>query len=134
MANALYNKGKEKLLSAGINMLTDTIKAALVKSAYTVDLATHEFLSDLGANVLSTNQTLTGRSVNDGVFDASAMTWPSVAAGDTAAFVVLFKDTGNPATSPLIYYIDTITNFPTVTNGSDVTVNDNGGANKFFAL
>lgn len=134
MANALYNKGKEKLLSAGINMLTDTIKAALVKSAYSVNLATHEFLSDLGANVLSTNQTLAGRSVTDGVFDASAMTWPSVTAGDTAAFVVLFKDTGNPATSPLIYYIDTITNFPTVTNGSDVTVNDNGGANKFFAL
>ena len=134
MANALYNKGKEKLLSAGINMLTDTIKAALVKSAYSVNLATHEFMSDLGANVLSTNQTLAGRSVTDGVFDASAMTWPSVTAGDTAAFVVLFKDTGNPATSPLIYYIDTITNFPTVTSGSDVTVNDNGGANKFFAL
>ena len=97
MANALYSKGKEKLLSAGINMLTDTIKAALVKSAYTVDLATHEFLSDLGANVLSTNQTLTGRSVTGGVFDAAAMTWPSVTAGDTASFVVLFKDTGSAA-------------------------------------
>lgn len=134
MANALYNKGKEKLLSAGINMLTDTIKAALVKSAYTVDLATHEFLSDLGANVLSTNQTLTGRSITGGVFDAAAMTWPSVTAGDTASFVVLFKDTGSAATSPLIYYIDTITNFPTTTNGADITVQDNGGANKVFAL
>jgi hypothetical protein len=134
MANALYGKGKEKLLSAGINMLTDTIKAALVKSAYSVNLATHEFLSDLGANVLDTNVTLSGRSVTLGVFDADPMIWEAVTAGDTASFVVLFKDTGVAGTSPLIYYIDTISNFPTVTNGSDVAVSDNGGSYKIFAL
>ncbi|OHD21350.1 MAG: hypothetical protein A2Y38_16580 [Spirochaetes bacterium GWB1_59_5] len=134
MANALYVKGKEKMLQGQINWLTDTIKAALVKSAYTVDLAAHEFLSDLGANVLNTNQALSGRSVTGGVFDANPMTWPSVTAGDTASFVVLFKDTGVAGTSPLLMYLDTITNFPVSTNGSDVTAQDNGGANKIFSL
>lgn len=134
MANAHYTKAKEKMLQGQINWATDSIKAALVKSAYAVNLSTHEFLTDLGANVLSTNQALTGRSVTGGVFDADPMTWPTVTAGDTASFVVIFKDTGVAATSPLLMYIDTISNFPVATNGSDVTVQDNGGTNKIFAL
>jgi len=248
MANTLYPKGKEKILTAGINMLTDTIKWALLKAAYAVNLSTHEFLSDLvtpvcalttpgaasgtgsgtggtlaaatyyvkisaidsigretavGAEstgvtttgstssiaytwtavtsavsyriyygtstggeahyytsatnsytlaatagtsatppssptsvsaILSTNQAATNRSVTAGVFDCDPATWPAVTAGDSAAYAVLFKDTGVAGTSPLIFYADTITNFPTTTNGSDVMVGDNGGANKVFAL
>lgn len=134
MANALYNKGKEKLLSAGINTLTDTIKAALVKSAYSVNLATHEFLSDLGANVLNTNQALASRSVTAGVYDAADVTWPTVTAGDTASYVVLFKDTGVAGTSPLIAYLDTITNFPVTTNGGDIQVVWDNGSYKIFSL
>ena len=134
MANALYQKGKEKILQAQINMLTDTVKVALVKSAYAVNLATHEFLTDLGANVLNTNQTLSGRSVTGGVFDAADVTWPAVTAGDTGAYVVLFKDTGVAATSPLIAYIDTATGMPVTPNGGDITVQWDNGANKIFKL
>lgn len=134
MANALYSKGKEKLMQAQINLLTDTIKVALVKSAYTVSLTTHEFLSDLGANVLGTNQVLASRSVTAGVFDAADSTWTAVTAGDTASHLVIFKDTGVGATSPLIAYLDTITNFPVTTNGGDVVVTWDNGAYKIFSL
>lgn len=134
MANAFYNKGKEKLLQAQINMLTGTIKAALVKSAYTVNLATHEFLSDLGAAILNTNQALTSRSVSNGVFDAADTTWTSVTAGDTASFVVIFLDTGVAATSPLIAYLDTVTNLPATTNGGDIQIQWDNGAYKIFSL
>lgn len=134
MANALYSKGKEKIMQAQINLLTDTVKAALVKSAYTVNLATHEFLSDLGANVLNTNQALASRSVTTGVYDAADVTWPTVTAGDTASFVVLFKDTGVVGTSPLIAYLDTITNFPVTTNGGDIQVVWDNGSYKIFSL
>lgn len=134
MANALYRKGAQKMLAGEIDWLTDTVKAALVKSAYTVNLSTHEFLSDLGANVLDTNVALSGRSITDGIFDADPMTWAAVASGDTASFVVLFKDTGVAGTSPLLIYLDTISNFPVTTNGSDITAQDNGGVNKIFSL
>lgn len=134
MANSLYVKGKEKILSGSINFATDTIKAALVSSAYGANLSTHEFLSDLGANTLGTNQALTGKSVALGVFDADDPTWVAVTAGATASCVVLYKDTGVAGTSPLLYYCDQITGFPLATNGGNITPEWDNGAYKIFSL
>lgn len=134
MANALYGKGKEKLLTAAINFSSDTIKAALVSSAYTADLATHEFWSSAVANVLGTPQTLDTKTITLGVFDAADPLFSAVTAGSTAKAVVLYKDTGLAATSPLIAYIDTITGFPLATNGGDIEIVWDSGAYKIFAL
>ena len=134
MTNALYAKGKEKLLSGSINMLTDTIKVALVKNTYGVNLASHEFLSDLGATTLGTNQALTSKSVTGGVFDAADPAWTAVAAGDTALAVVLFKDTGVAGTSPLLLYIDQITGFPLSTNGGNISPEWDNGTFRIFSL
>lgn len=133
MANSLFSKGKEKLLSADIDIPVDTIKAALVTNGYTLDLS-HEFLSSLGANMIGTAQTLGSKTVTNGIFDAADPTWLALAAGSTVIGVVLYKDTGNAATSPLLYWIDVITGFPFVTNGSDATVRWDDGAYKIFAL
>lgn len=134
MTNALYAKGKEKLLSGSINMLTDTIKVALVKNTYGVNLASHEFLSDLGATTLGTNQALTSKSVTGGVFDAADPAWTAVTAGDTALAVVLFKDTGVAGTSPLLLYIDQITGFPLSTNGGNISPEWDNGTFRIFSL
>lgn len=134
MSNSLYAKGKEKLLSGAIDLTTATMKVALVKSAYAVNLGTHEFLSDLGANRLNTDQTLSGKSVTGGVFDANDVTFTAVTAGDTALAVVIYKDTGVAGTSPLLYYCDVITGFPLTTTGGDVVIGWDNGANKIFAL
>lgn len=134
MSNALYAKGKEKILSGAINFATDTIKVALVKSAYAANLTTHEFLSDLGGNTLGTNQTLASKTVTNGIFDAADPTWVAVAAGDTASCVVLYKDTGVAGTSPLILYIDQITGFPLTTNGSNITPEWDNGTYRIFSL
>lgn len=134
MANALYAKGKEKILSAAINFSSDTLKVALVKSAYTPNLSTDEFYTSISANVLSTDKTLTTKSVTGGVFDADDVTWTAVTAGDTAKCAVIYKDTGSAATSPLLAYIDTITGFPLATNGGDITVQWDNGTYKIFSL
>lgn len=134
MANALYTKGKEKILSAAINFATDTIKVILVKNTYPQNLATDEFLSDVAAYRLNTDQSLTGKTVANGAFDAGDSTWTAVTAGDTCEGVVIYKDTGVAGTSPLIAYIDTITGFPLATNGGDVSVTWDNGAYKIIAL
>jgi hypothetical protein len=52
VANALYDKGREAFLSGSINWSADTIKVALVDTGtYTVNLATHQFLSSLSGVV-----------------------------------------------------------------------------------
>jgi len=134
MSNALYAKGKEKMLAASINFVSDTIKVALVKNTYPQNLATDEFYSDISAYVVGTPQTLGSKTTAAGVFDASDATYTAVTAGDTLEGVVIYKDTGVAGTSPLLAYIDTITGFPLATNGGDITIVWDSGANKIFAL
>ena len=134
MANALYAKGKEKILSASINLPSDTIKASLLSSSYTANLSTDEFWSTISANLLNTSQTLGSKSVTAGVFDAADVTFTAVTSGSTVKAVVIWKDTGTPSTSPLLVYIDTITGFPLATNGGDIQIIWDSGANKIFAL
>ena len=134
MANVFYTKGKEKILSADIDWVTDTIKVLLVKNTYPQNLATDEFLSDIEAYRLNTDQTLSGKSITNGIFDAADPTWTAVTAGDTSEGVVIYKDTGSAATAPLLIYIDSITGFPLATNGGDITAAWDNGANKIFSL
>lgn len=134
MSNSLYTKGKEKILSAAVNFATDTIKVALVKNTYAQNLSTDEFLSGIAAHVVGTDQALANKSVTLGAFDGDDATWTAVAAGPTLKCVVIYKDTGVAATSPLIAYIDTITGFPMATNGGDITVQWDDGAYKIFSL
>lgn len=134
MSNALYSKGKQKILSGDIDFSTDSILAALVKNTYSVNLSTHEFLTDISAYVLNSAQTLSSKSVTNGVFDAADITYTAVTAGDTALAVVLYKDTGVAGTSPLLAYIDTITGFPLATNGGDITIQWDNGSYKIFSL
>ena len=134
MANALYAKGKEKILSAAINFTSDTIKAALMSSAYTANLSTDEYWNTISANELNSSQTLGSKSVTGGVFDAADITFTAVTSGSTAKAIVIRKDTGTPSTSPLLVYIDTITGFPLATNGGDITNTWDNGSYKIFSL
>ena len=134
MANALYSKGKEKILSAAINFPTDTIKVALVKNTYPQNLTTDEFYSSISAYVVGTPQTLTAKTVAGGAFDAADVTYTAVLAGDALEGVVIYKDTGVAGTSALIAYIDTITGFPLASNGGDITVQWDSGTYRIFSL
>lgn len=134
MANALYAKGAEKILSGAINLTTDTIKVALVKNTYPQSLTADEFYTDISAYVLGTPQALSSKSVTGGKFDAGDPTFTAVTAGDTSEALVIYKDTGTAGTSPLLAYIDTITGFPLATNGGDITPQWDNGANKIFSL
>ena len=139
MANALYDKGREAFLSGGINWGTaaagDSIKAVLVDAAdYTVNLASHQFLSDVAAaGRVATSAAFAGKTVTGGIADANDITFTAVT-GDPSEALVLIKDTGTAATSPLIAYIDTATGLPVTPNGGDITVTWDNGSNKIFKL
>ncbi len=132
MANKFYPKGAEKLLGS-LNLTADTVKAALLSDSYTYS-ASHEFLSDISASVLSTAQVLASKAVTGGAFDAADVVYTAVASGANAAYVVIYKDTGTAGTSPLIWLVDTATGIPMATNGGDITVQWDNGAYKIFAL
>ncbi|WFC12719.1 hypothetical protein [Aeromonas salmonicida] len=133
MANALYDKGREKFLTGAINASADTLKCALIKDTYAPTLASDEFYSTLLAHVVGTPQTLTSKTVTAGVLDAADVTFLAV---PTAAvkFCAIYKDTGTAATSPLIALFDTAAGLPVSTNGGDIIIAWDNGANKIFKL
>lgn len=125
----VYPKYKEAEASAAANVsLTGTgvdgVFVALVTSAYTYSAA-HEFYSDLGANVVGTDQELTAKTITNGVLDGAAVTFPTPTAGPTVAKIVLYrKNSGANTTWRLVACLmDNFTNLPGVLTGTDVVIN-----------
>ena len=133
MANRFYPLGAQKILSGAINFTADTIKAALVSDGYTFSAA-HEFLSSISTNVVGTAQTLTNKTVDGGVLDADDTAFGAAAPGSTVRYLVLYKDTGNASTSPVLIYFDDVPGFPFLTNGADVTIRWPSGAGRILSL
>jgi len=103
-------------MDGSIDLDTDTIKVALVTSSYSPDKDNHDFFDDVQSYEVSgdgytaggatlNNKSVTQDNTNDrGVLDADDVTWSNSTI--TARGAVLYKDTGDPSTSPLICYFD----------------------------
>jgi hypothetical protein len=142
MANELFNVGKRGILDGTINLTSDTLKIALLTATYTFNPDT-TFIDTGGASdivdarvpgttdiTLSNKAFATDNSLDRSTFDNTVD--PAFSAGNTtvdATQFVIYKDTGDPATSPPIYQ-GTITATPT--NGIAITVQFN--ASGIFAL
>lgn len=133
MANTIYDSARKALLEGQLNMLTDTIKVIAVDTgAYSVNTATHQFLSDvpIGARVTPAAE-LVNKSTTGGAFDADDVKFLSVT-GNSIEAVIIYKDTGSESTSPLILYLDTATGLPITPNGGDMILSWDNGSNKIF--
>ncbi len=135
MANQFFPLFKEELFKGTPDLLTDTVKALLVTSAYVFDSA-DEFVADLtGILTNGRSPALTTKSVTSGIFDADNTTLVTVNSGQTAAAIVLYIDSGSDATSRLIAFLDTsVTGLPFSTTGGDLTITWSDGSNKIFAF
>lgn len=133
MANTIYDSARKAFLEGQLNMLTDTIKVIAVDTgAYTVNTATHQFLSDIpsGARVTPAVE-LVNKSTAGGAFDADDVIFPAVT-GASIETVIIYKDTGTDTTSPLILYIDTATGLPVTPNGGEIVLAWDNGSNRIF--
>lgn len=118
--NTSYPKGMEKLLSGQIDLSDGTLRAALVPTAYTYSAA-HEYLDQVGPRI-GTDVALTNTSVAGGVLGADDLAFGVIPTGSTAKGVVIYKNTGNPATSPLLLHYDQLQGFPMATNGGAIDI------------
>ncbi|NTW61852.1 hypothetical protein HGB25_00330 [Candidatus Saccharibacteria bacterium] len=118
MASVIYNNAKKLLMNGGLDLDTDTIKVALVTSTYVPNIDTHTMFSDVTNEVVGTGYTAGGATLatatvvadntgNTGVFDAADTTWTTSTI--TARGAVIYKSTGTASTSPLLAYVDFVT-------------------------
>lgn len=133
MSNTLYDLGRQAFLDGDIDWSADTIKAALVDTGTYTFSQSHQYYSSVSSAVVGTPATLASKTSTSGVADAADVTYSAVS-GSTVEALVLYKDTGNAATSPLIAYIDTATGLPVTPNGGDISIAWDSGANKIFKL
>lgn len=138
MSNAIYDLGRQAFLEGGIAWLTDNIKAVLVRVGgghYVVDLAADQFLSAiLVGDRISTSANLTTKTSTKGVGDADDVTFAAVPPGVADGAVVIYQDSGSPATSKLIAYIDSATGLPVTPGGGDILVVFDNGSGRIFKL
>ena len=121
----LYTSAQASFLGGEFDLLNDTIKCVLVKSAYTYSAA-HDFLNDLSTNAVGTAQTLTTPDTTDGVFSADNATFTAVAATTACDRVAIYKHVTNSGDSPLIAILDLAAEV--TPDGGDITLTwDAGG-------
>ena len=141
MANALYDKARERFLTGQLNWLTDDLKVILIDTATYTFASSHEFLSSVDVGARITNPTtLVNKTAANGAADADNATFAAVS-GPTLEALIIYKQvlgvdgvTPDDSLSVLLAYIDTATGLPITPNGGDIIVTWDNGVNKIFRL
>lgn len=123
MSNVVYPRWKEAVLNGGSNVaLSGTLKAALVDTGTVSYNAAHDFYDDISAGVVGTPVALASKTYTNGLLDAADTTFTAVS-GSSAEAIVLYIDTGTPATSRLFAWIDTgVTGLPVTPSGGNIQI------------
>ncbi len=110
---------KKLIDGSNINLASggDTIKAMLLDPDYVPDYDTHDFINDVSAEeIVVTGYTAGGATLanktvtrddtdNEAAADADNPTW-TITGSVAFRYVALYKDTGTPATSPILVIFD----------------------------
>ena len=115
MSSFLYNAAKLRMLQGGFDLENEAFKVALVTSDYIADQDAHAYYADLSAEVVGPGYTAGGKDLgapvlsrdddNDlAVLSADSLIW--TVATFVARAAVIYQDSGDPASSPLLAYID----------------------------
>lgn len=123
--NTLYNKAREKIFTGQVKPVTDLVKVALVSADYTFNGGTHEFLSDIPAPAVLATAVITDKTIAlGGYFRAgNTLVTGGVPSGEVVTQLVVYTDTGNPATSPLLARCGTASvGLPFTGTGNDMAI------------
>lgn len=136
MANFIYGKAKQAMLSGDIDLGSTNLKVAFIKTAlYTPNQNTHEFLSDIAtAAKVYKSSALQNVSNALGVLDADDITINY----DGSAFeaIVLYQYGTSDSDSRLIAFIDTSEGlpFPGTLDASSLLLRWNDTSTKIISL
>lgn len=111
-----YGRGVQALDDGSVDWLANTIKVALLDAAHIIDQGADRYFSDVAADeVVGDGYTAGGQVLGSKTLAYDPATRRTVLGGANivwdpstiaAQYAVLYKDTGDPATSPLVGYGD----------------------------
>lgn len=131
-----YRNGMLGLAAASGSVIdwdTNTIKGVLCTATYTPDLDGDVYLTDIPSGAKIVSATVTGITIDDGRVKVSGtITFTPSTTGDIITQLVIYKDTGSAATSPLAVYFDTFTSGIPVTTASGTGIDFNFNVSGIF--
>jgi hypothetical protein len=131
-----YPKAREKFLTAQLNWMTGDFRAVLLPQSYVPDF-TDEFLADIIANVrIATSDLMEDRTATNGFAYAPPIKFPALLDNRLASQAVIYKDTGDEATSPLVFYMseDLLIGAPFALEGLDYFIYPDALEGGYFRL
>jgi hypothetical protein len=105
MANAVYPKAKEAMLTGDVDLIAETVRLQMFDDDVVYD-ATDEFLDDVAGTALGAAVEITAKDVTNGQFTGTNGSFTPTA-GATVSALVVFIDSGSEATSRVLAYLDT---------------------------
>lgn len=137
MANFIYNKAKEAMLSGMVDISTKKIRALLIdNSLYTANINSDQYVSQIPASAIKKRS----GDLQDVVFPLGIINATDliITDHDGSAFnsIVCYQVGTSDSNSILLFYIDTATGLPFPGSNSEIPVYiiwDNG-PNKIIAL
>lgn len=110
----VYGKTALMAFNKEIDWDSDEVKVMLLSSSYTPDIHTHSYVSQVSSyeisskNYVKKGKSLSGRTLSYSnkvvSLKANNITWSNT--NITCRYAVIYVDTGNPSTSPLVCYQD----------------------------
>lgn len=138
MANALYPKWKEALITGAADSDLDTpgsggVYLALIDTGTVSYNSSHQFYSQIAAGVVGTPVELTSKTYTNGVFDADDVSFADVTGNSAESIVIYIANSGANTTWRLVAWIDSgVTGLPVTPNSGDIDVTFN--ASGIFAI
>lgn len=134
MSTFVYDNARSLAATAALNWPAITAKAALMSGAYTPNRHTDVHLSDVPGGAVIISATMTGLSQTSGNCTGSIPEFMAFLNASPVVGLLIYKDTGDPTTSPLIYYSDEGVGFPFTALGFNYSIGADLSAGGFFEL
>ena len=134
MSTFVYDNARSLAATGALNWPAVSARAALVSAAYAPNAATDVYLSDLPGGASIINVAMTGLSQDDGNCTGTIPEFMAFLDAATVVGLLIYIDTGNPATSPLVYYSDQGVGFPFQPLGFNYAIAADQSAGGFFQL
>lgn len=131
-----YPKARERFLTGQLNWLTQSYKTLLLPESYVPDF-TDEYLSDVFSEVIiATSEELENKTATEGYANSDPIKFPLLLDPRFGAQAIIYRDTGNPATSPLVFFMsmDMLIGAPFPLQGLDYFIYPNALEGGFFRL
>jgi len=117
----LYSTARQSFLTGAINWNTDTFGVLLCTNTYVPSLNTDQFVSIIPSGAITARAALSSLSSTAGQAHAANVNFASVS-GSAIVFLIVYKNTGSDATSPLICMIDAASGLPVFPSGTPVAI------------